>query len=220
VCIGVFARAPVPGRAKTRLIRRLGARRAAELQAALILDTTRKVNKLARQAARWFFLAGSAYPAFPRRSEWTLARQRGCDLGQRMDRAFCQMLRRHRAAVIIGTDSPLLSPRLLRQALSELQVCEAVLGPCPDGGFYLIGLRRTSPALFHGVRWSTRWAFRDMLRRLLRQGLSCAILEGLTDLDRPQDLADLASGMARRPALRASAPALWRFLKWKENRWK
>ena len=145
----------MPGRAKTRLIPLLGPRGAAELQSALILDTTRKVSKLARSAARWLFLAGGAFPDFPDRNLWTVVQQRGRDLGERVERAFRQVLRGHRAAVIVGTDSPLLSPRLMRLALAELRVCDAVLGPCPDGGFYLVGLRRIVPGLFRGVRWST-----------------------------------------------------------------
>ena len=131
--MSVFARAPVAGRAKTRLIPLLGAHGAAELQAALIFDTTHNVSKLARTAERWFFCAGGTYPDFPGHSEWTLAEQRGRNLGARVDHAFQTLLRLHEAAVIIGNDSPLLAPRTLHRAVNELRVCEAVLGPCPDG---------------------------------------------------------------------------------------
>src|SRR3989442_15683695 len=51
------------------------------------------------------------------------------------------MLSRHDDAIVIGTDSPLVPVRVLRLAISELRICDAVLGPCPDGGYYLVGLR-------------------------------------------------------------------------------
>lgn len=211
--IGVFARAAVAGRAKTRLIPLLGAVGAAELQAALILDTTRKVNKLSGAAAAWLFWAGGACPDFPGRSRWILAEQRGRNLGARLDHAFRHLLRAHHAAVIVGTDSPMLAPRVLRQALAELRVCEAVLGACPDGGFYLIGLRRTVPGIFRGVRWGTRFAFLDMLRKLAAAGLACSVLDAIPDVDRPPDLLALARRLYDEPAGRRLAPALWQFVK-------
>jgi rSAM/selenodomain-associated transferase 1 len=211
--VGVFARAPAAGRAKTRLILLLGAHGAAELQTALILDTARKVNKLSRTAERWFFCAGGTYSDFPGHSEWTLAEQRGRDLGARVDRAFQTLLRLHEAAVIIGTDSPLLAPRTLHRALTELRVCEAVLGPCPDGGFYLIGLRRPVPGIFRGVHWGTSFAFRDMRRNLIGAGLACSILEPAWDVDRPADLLALARRLRKEPSKRQQAPALWQFVK-------
>jgi glycosyltransferase A (GT-A) superfamily protein (DUF2064 family) len=179
----------------------------------LIQDTTTKVDKLSRQASRWLFVAGRHVPEFTGSRQWRLSSQRGRGLGERLDAAFRKLLRHHRAAIVIGTDSPLLSVRLLRQALSELVVCDAVIGPCPDGGFYLIGLRRKVPGLFRGVRLSSRHAFRDTLRGLLRRGLSCAVLPAVADIDRPADFEETAEQMNRRPATRSGSPALWRLLK-------
>ncbi len=115
--------------------------------------------------------------------------------------------------VIMGTDSPLLSPRQIQAAFDELGFCEAVLGPCPDGGFYLIGLRRLPSGLFRGVRWSTRFACRDMLRNLLARGASCSLLSAVPDVDRPRDVKNLAGTLARSPGGRRLAPATWQFLK-------
>jgi glycosyltransferase A (GT-A) superfamily protein (DUF2064 family) len=72
--------------------------------------------------------------------------------------------------VVIGTDSPLLPPRFLREALAELQACDAVLGPCPDGGYYLIGSRRLDASTFCGIRWSTPHAFESPTLRVLVLG--------------------------------------------------
>jgi len=70
-----------------------------------------------------------------------VTRQRGSDLRERLERAFRALLRKHERVIVIGTDSPLLYPRLLRLPLSELRVSNSVLGLCPDGGYYLIGQR-------------------------------------------------------------------------------
>jgi rSAM/selenodomain-associated transferase 1 len=215
--VAIFARAPSPGRAKTRLIPLLGSRGGAELQAVLIADSIRKVNALGRCASRYLFFAGRRFRAAARPSGYTLVRQRGRDLGQRLEHAFLLLLRRHSAAVIIGTDSPTLAPWALRAALRELRVCAAVLGPCPDGGFYLIGLRHAEadeiPGLFRGGRWGTAFAFRDMLRNLLRRGLACSILESCVDVDRPEDFRRLARELVRSRALRRAAPGAWAFVK-------
>ncbi|MGD0922627.1 MAG: TIGR04282 family arsenosugar biosynthesis glycosyltransferase [Terriglobia bacterium] len=216
--VAIFARAPSPGRAKTRLIPLLGARGAAEFQAALISDSIRKVNALGERASRYVFFAGTGSPAPAALfSRFTLVRQRGADLGERLAHAFRKLLRRHAVAVVIGTDSPTLAPRVLRAARRELHVCDAVLGPSPDGGFYLIGLRRTERAkaggLFRGIRWGSAFAFRDTLRNLLRHGLACSILEPCADVDRPEDFRRLVRELAGSQALRRGAPAVWRFVK-------
>jgi hypothetical protein len=97
-------------------------------------------------------------------------------LSQRRAHAFRILLDRHAIAVIIGADCPLLPPRLLRQACWELRAGDAVLGSCPDGGFYLISLRRFRPGMLAGVRWGTAHAFRDTPRRLRECAICSSIL--------------------------------------------
>ena len=231
--IAVFARAPVAGHAKTRLIPRLGLQGAARFQAALISDTLRKVAGLRRWVQPYLFLAASPIPF--RRShaeailyeqplasagicEFSVIRQQGRDLGERLGNAFRRLLRLHPSCVVIGTDSPLFPGRILRQALGELRACESVLGPCPDGGYYLIALRRPADpgrlrSIFHRVRWSTAFAFSDTLRNLLRQGLSCSVLEACADVDLPRDLQCLKEELFRNRKARRLARATWKFLK-------
>jgi len=221
--VAVFARVPVAGQAKTRLIPRLGSHAAANLQSALISDTLRKVAGLKTRVQPYLFLAGSSiifrrrFWAPPGIGEFRVIRQEGKDLGERLENAFRRLLRLHPRCVIIGTDSPLIPSRTLRQALGELQACESVLGPCPDGGYYLIALRRTvSPAMlrgiFRGVRWSTAFAFRDTLRNLLRRGLSCSVLAECADVDVPRDVQRLKKKLSRNRVARRLAPATWKFL--------
>lgn len=228
--LAIFARKPEPGSAKTRLIPLLGAQGAATFQAALLRDSIRKLYSLSLRATPYVFVTGS-----PRRknrgdipanfsdfgtagcsASVRLIEQRGSDLGERLARAFRFLLAKHPAAVVIGTDSPLLRIQTLRLALRELGICDAVLGPCPDGGYYLVGMRRGPHAppvrVFSSIRWGTHFAFRDTLSNLLRRGLSCSILEQVPDVDRPRDLQNLCAEFTRSLTARRLAPSTWRFL--------
>lgn len=207
----IFARVPAPGKVKTRLIPLLGAAGAAALHAALLEDTVRKVSAFRGSVARYLYLHRGGQFLAPR--GYRLARQHGADLGARLGHAFEQLLKRHESAVVIGTDSPLLPLRALRAALGELRVCDAVLGPCPDGGYYLLGLRRYERGFLRGIRWGTSFAFRDTLRNLLRRHYSCSILEPCPDVDRPGDVFDLARRLACHAVARRLAPATWGFLR-------
>ncbi len=215
--MAIFARAPEPGRVKTRLIALLGKTGAADFQAALISDSIRKVQTLPRSVSRYLFLTGEPRPPACIPRGYMIERQRGADLGARLASAFRKLLQLHAQAVAFGTDSPLLPPAILRQALLELGTCDAVLGPCPDGGYYLIGLRQGEAGiprgLFRNIRWGSAFAFRDTLRNILRNNFSCSVLEPLGDVDRPEDFRQLAGDLTRNRAARRLVPATWKFLK-------
>jgi uncharacterized protein len=211
--LAIFARSPIPGQAKTRLIPLLGPRGAAEFHAALVSDVIRKVNAIGNRVSPYFFLSGRDFPVSSSLSDYTLRRQQGKDLGARLDAAFRQLLRRRPCAVVVGTDSPALAERVLLRSIEKLQACDAVLGPCPDGGFYLIGLRRITSGLFSGVQWGSDSAFRDMQANLEASGFTCSILEPLPDVDRPDDVERLKDELVESRAARRCAPSTWKFLK-------
>jgi len=172
VAIIVFARPPVAGRAKTRLIPKLGAWRAARLHARLIERTLRTAR-----AAR----CGKV--------ELQIRQQRGRDLGERMRRAFEKALRRHRAVILIGTDCPVLEAADLRRAARLLRgACDAVLAPAEDGGYALIALRKVDRTIFEGVEWGGDTVLRDTLSRIESLSWRWRLLRTVWDLDRPEDL--------------------------------
>jgi rSAM/selenodomain-associated transferase 1 len=191
----VFARAPQPGRVKTRLVPRLGAWGAARLQARLTRRTLRTAQAArcgpvelhgAPRARHAFFLRCA------RDSKIALRGQRGRDLGERMFNALAEGLRRHRAAILVGTDCPALRARDLRRAARALAGgCAAVIAPAEDGGYPLIGLRRVSPRLFEGIAWGGGEVFARTAERLARLGWRWRALRTLWDVDRPEDLARL-----------------------------
>jgi uncharacterized protein len=211
--LAVFAREPVPGKAKTRLIPLLGPRGAADFHSALVSDTLQKVNALGERVSPYFFLAGKKFPVSSSLSDYTLKRQRGADLGARLENAFHDLFKHHARALVTGTDSPLVAGRDLLRALESLHASDAVLGPCPDGGFYLVGFRRMTPGLFDGVRWGSEWAFQDMRSNLQAHGFSCELLSEVEDVDRAEDVERLKDVLAGSAACRRVAPSAWRFLR-------
>ncbi|KKO18810.1 MAG: glycosyltransferase [Candidatus Brocadia sp.] len=91
-------------------------------------------------------------------------------------------------AIIIGTDCPEIDAELLERAFEVLQKKDVVIGPCRDGGYYLIGMARYTPELFTGIDWSTSRVFAQTIERLQEKNLSCGTLKILADIDRIEDL--------------------------------
>ena len=111
------------------------------------------------------------------------------DLGRRMSSAFAVSLEQvRRRVVLIGSDCPGISEKVLNTAFFHLNHYDLVLGPATDGGYYLIGLNEPFPELFRDVPWGTADVLAITLIRAARLGLRTILLEPLTDIDRPDDL--------------------------------
>jgi 2-phospho-L-lactate guanylyltransferase (CobY/MobA/RfbA family) len=116
--------------------------------------------------------------------------QPGAGFGHRLEWAMLDAFGRGAAPlIVVGTDTPGLSSRHLEQAviLLEEDADRVVLGPSPDGGFYLLAARRPVEELA-AVRWCGKETLRDLLELLRAQGRPVALLEPMADLDRPADL--------------------------------
>lgn len=189
----VFARAPVPGASKTRLIPTLGASGAARLQAQLLartLDEVAKVRNVLRvlcadseESGLW--LAQHMLP-----TGWQLSVQRGEDLGERMHDALLNAVSTAGQAILIGSDIIDFSAEDLMQALHVLREgSEVVLGPAADGGYWLIGASVEIPAsLFTGLDWGGPDVYRETCRRCDDLGLRLKRLALRHDIDVPEDL--------------------------------
>jgi rSAM/selenodomain-associated transferase 1 len=191
VDIAIFAKAPVPGYAKTRLIPTLGASGAAALQAGMIKRTvqTACAADLAR-VTLWCSPDPShaLFGEMARRHGVELRRQFPGGLGARMLAAF-RAQPMHRPLLLIGTDGPALSANhLLACARSLDQGDDATFLPTEDGGYLLVGLRRAEPAIFADIAWSTPVVMAQTRRRLARAGLRWSEPAMLWDVDTPADL--------------------------------
>lgn len=209
LAIAVFARAPEPGRAKTRLIERLGADGAARLQALLTRQAlTRACAVPGARVTLW--MAGPIDSTFVAEcaSEFTIdvTPQVGADLGARMQAAVQSAHATHRAIVIIGTDCPSQTSDDLIDARTGLEGSEVVLQPALDGGYVLIGLRTSIEPLgplFDDIEWGTDRVLDTTRARLRAAGLSCSELRARPDLDRAEDFDHaLAQGWLREEAFR------------------
>ncbi|MCH2486240.1 MAG: TIGR04282 family arsenosugar biosynthesis glycosyltransferase [Erythrobacter sp.] len=180
--LSIFARLPVPGRAKTRLIPAVGEEGAARIYARLLNHTVAQV----RASGLPFELrvTGGEVAAFRDLygDDVRVIEQGDGDLGARMARVPAP-------ALIVGSDCPAVTPELFRAAACELAEREVVIGPASDGGYYLIGLARPMPFLFEDMEWSTETVFAETLARLAARGIGPAVLPELDDIDTPDDLA-------------------------------
>jgi rSAM/selenodomain-associated transferase 1 len=189
----IFSRYPEPGRTKTRLIPRLGAAGAAELQRQMTEHTLRQVRTFQTGRSVLGVVAFTGATADPMRAwlgaHWQYAPQAVGDLGQRMAAAIAtSQAAGAQRTVIIGIDCPDLTPAILTAAFEQLQSYPVVLGPAQDGGYYLVGVTEPMPALFTGIDWGTDRVLAQSLQAIAAQGKSCALLPTLGDVDYPEDL--------------------------------
>jgi uncharacterized protein len=198
VAIVVIAKAPAPGRSKTRLCPPCTPKQAAELAAAALGDTLAAVAA-APARRRIVALDGDPDGWLPRGFE--LHPQCGGGLGERLGDA---LVAAGGPALVVGMDTPQLSPALLGLAAARLGEpgVDAVLGPALDGGYWTIGLRRPDPAVFHGVPMSSSDTGAAQWSRLAQLGLRTAELPALRDVD---TIADAVAVARERPSTRFAA---------------
>jgi hypothetical protein len=214
-----FARAPLPGRTKTRLIPRLGADGAAELYRRFLLDAFARdcegradVKIAVAQEDHADPLRALAEGVCPGAE---LLLQSGRDLGARMAHTFAEVLGAgYAGAVILGTDAPSLPGDRVAKALALCEYRDLVLGPALDGGYYLIGLRKVIPEFLQDIAWGSPEVLVETLRRAQAINARVSLLEPWYDVDRPEDLALLRSHLT---ALHLAGepipcPRTWEFL--------
>ena len=183
--IVVFAKAPVPGRVKTRLIPMVGPEGAAKLARRMLDWTVREALETGMPVE----LCGDPHPAQWRkpRSGLAFSGQGEGDLGERLARAARRGLA-DGGVLLIGSDCPELGKQRLMQAAAALETHDAVIHPARDGGYVLLGLKRFEPSVFEGVAWSTADVAAQTIARIEALGWSLHVGATLRDVDEPDDL--------------------------------
>lgn len=151
--VGIFVKAPVPGRVKTRLCPPLTAQEAADFYRTALEETVTRLVAGPWEVTLFFdgpeqWLA-ARFPELPR------SPQGSGNLGMRMERALRRLLANGGPAVLVGSDSPDLPLARVAAVLEALQRADAAAAPAADGGYVVIGLRRPLPGLFRGIPWSS-----------------------------------------------------------------
>lgn len=190
----VMVKEPAAGRVKTRLARGIGVVGATQFYR----HVTAAVLSRVMRPGEWQTILAVAPDAALRSRAWAahlarLPQGRG-DLGQRMQRVMDELP--PGPVVIIGSDIPGIRAEHIRAAFRALGNHDAVFGPAPDGGYWLVGLNRFPRVLrpFGGVRWSSAHALGDTERNLC--GRSVARVAVLDDVDEAEDW--MLQGQTRR----------------------
>ena len=194
----LFARYPVAGQAKTRLIPALGPEGAARLHRRMTehaVAVARTVDADDDTAVTICHTGGSRrdFRAWLG-ADLLYRRQPRGDLGERLCGALALAFRSGaRCALVVGSDVPGVSSAVLHQAVLALDNHDVVLGPAVDGGYYLLGMKHLHSGLFTGVDWGTERVCMQTRDAIGRMGLTVLELPLLSDVDRPSDLDALRS---------------------------
>ena len=200
----IVAKEPVPGKVKTRLFPKFSPAVAADLYRCFLHDRIQEISTLnevdraiaytpedARETFTTFALDG-----------FELFSQQGKHLGERLNNIFLEKLSQgYKAVSIVDSDSPDLPKSLIKESFELLlsKQADIVFGPCYDGGYYLVGMRKPHPELFRDIPWSTENVLSVTLEKAKKMGLNVKLLTTWNDLDTFEDLIEFYNMYKDRP---------------------
>jgi len=182
----VVAKQPAPGQTKTRLSPPLTPEQASILYESFLFDTLDQMRNVDEARHVIAYLPLNARDYFHRfASDFELVPQNGHDLGSRLDHALTDYLSQGcERVVIMDSDSPTLPSVYLSQAFNALaDGADVALGPCDDGGYYLIGIKKPAPRLLREVQMSTPTVATDTIALAEEEGLRVSLLPTWYDVD-------------------------------------
>ncbi len=182
----VFLKVPEKGKVKTRIGDVVGNEKAVDIYRKLLLKTMQTISHLSVQKLLFF----APKPFYL--SEWPDQEvqehlQQGGDLGERMHHSFEVALQEADRALVIGTDCPYLTPEVLSEAYEQLVHHDMVMGPSPDGGYYLLGMKTPCPEVFQDIPWSTDQVSTLTVERMKTLGKTWYEMPTLADIDFIED---------------------------------
>jgi len=209
----IMAKAPEPGRVKTRLMERLPTAAVTALYCCLLQDTIVLAKSLPNvhvavmcPEADRDQLANLLNDTVP------IVMQKGEGLAAGLASVFRHFTSGGRHAIAFNSDSPHLPATVLEKAFDVLATHDVVVGPTHDGGYYLVGAKACHPALFEGDGMGTRSALERLLARTKALELVTGFTERFYDIDIADDLVLLAEELRAAPA-KAPRTAAW-FAEW------
>ena len=183
----IFIKNPILGKVKTRLAAGIGDEKALEIYEHLLAITRTVAANV--DAIRHVFYSDEIEHDKWDDDKFNKHVQEGDNLGARMSNAFEKVFALGALkAIIIGSDCPKITSKLIEGAFQELNDKDTVIGPAKDGGYYLLGMKQFHPFLFDNKEWSTDSVFEDTVVDLMENRLSYGRLETLSDLDTIYDL--------------------------------
>jgi uncharacterized protein len=218
----VMAKAPRVGAVKTRLVPPLSGEQAAALNRCFLQDITRKIAAIHAESAVHGFVAytpvgeESAFDGLLP-ATFRLILQRGADLTERLIHIAEDLFAAGYSAVcLMNSDTPTLPPSVLNESVAAISSSDerVVLGPAEDGGYYLIGLKRSNRRLFEDIPWSTGVVLAKTLERAAESGLKVELLPAWYDVDDEPSLLRLIGELKDGEVVaREMAPHTYRYLR-------
>lgn len=213
-CLIIFAKEPVRGKVKTRLNGYLSHGECLNLYKAFLKDTIALAKKI-KCENKILAYDSSKNPELLKKltGNFTLYKQKGRDLGNRMHNAFEYATKsKAKKIIIIGSDSPHLPRRYIEKAFYALDKKDIVLGPTYDGGYYLIGLKKPCFGVFKGIKWSSNSVFKNTVKNIKGKKKSLCLLDEWYDVDDKEALIRLRQDLKKQ---RDRSVAQWtrKFLK-------
>ena len=198
----MFAKAPDPGRVKTRLARHLGAAAACRAHEALVAHVLDRLAGCGLTKELWVNgdVGHPQVAAWAQRLGAAVKVQPPGDLGAKMHAAVAACCAAGHSALIVGSDLPQMDASYIERAAAAQAAHDLVLGPVEDGGYGLVGLKAPAPLLFKGIAWSTPTVLADTRSRADQLRLSVAELPTTWDVDGIDDwrrFLELQSSAAR-----------------------
>lgn len=184
----LFAKAPIPGKVKTRLQAHCSAAQAAKIACILLEESIRTVTQHWPGKLYLSVWLDSEHPFFARMQQQysiELVVQCDGDLGAKMRDALARF---GYPAVVMGCDAPHTSEQTLRATYQALLEGKSVIGPSEDGGYYLLGLNEPADFLFKGVAWGQESVLAQTLASAEQHQLALLQLDALNDVDEWNDL--------------------------------
>ncbi|RZS98144.1 TIGR04282 family arsenosugar biosynthesis glycosyltransferase [Cecembia calidifontis] len=189
IAIIVFQKNLVLGRVKTRIAQQLGNEKALEIYRVLVQKTHEQLAQLTDWDVFLYysdFLEAVGWK--PKEGKISYRLQKGEDLGAKMRVAFDEVfLEGYQKVLIIGTDCPEITAKILNEAAAELEHHDVVFGPAMDGGYYLLGMKKTQDGLFQNIPWSTDSVLEISIQYLKQNQISFQTIRTLTDIDTAED---------------------------------
>ena len=188
----IFIRFPHSGKVKSRLARTLGPEKAAVFYRLCAQQIAWELEQVSGEVKKYLSYSDNSDEDEIRHwigSRFRLIPQAEGDLGQRLEQSFRGLLKGVCGkAIIMASDVPDLSTGIINDAVSVLDNHDLVVGPCNDGGYYLIGMKKPHSELFKGISWSTDKVLEQTLTIAGEQGLRVVSLITLRDIDTGHDL--------------------------------
>lgn len=186
----IFAKAPIDGFVKTRLIPELGVKAATDVYITLLSSVVELAASSSYSVQLWCApdLQHDFFQQVAKKYKFALRKQRGANLGDKMKYALEQGLHEANRVVLIGADCPVFTLNYLMEAFQLLTDSKVVLGPAEDGGFVLIGCTKVHDNMFTQVDWGKATVLSQTLKALTGAKLTYSLLPMLWDVDTLSDL--------------------------------